>query len=150
MNQPTLLYVADPMCSWCWGFWPVIESMQERFSELPVAVILGGLAPGAQAPMDERAKSVVREHWDHVHEATGQPFDYEFFNREGFSYTTEPPSRAVVAARRLDEDSAIRFFAHLQAAFYRDNQDVTDPEVLCDQAENFGFERHEFRPSPRQ
>jgi len=109
-----------------------------------MALILGGLAPGTREPMDDRAKAVVREHWDHVHEASGQPFDYAFFDREGFTYTTEPPSRAVVTARRLDKEKAIPFLAHLHAAFYRDNQDVTDPEILCDQAASFGFEREEF------
>lgn len=109
-----------------------------------MALILGGLAPGTPEPMDDRAKAVVREHWDHVHEASGQPFDYAFFDREGFTYTTEPPSRAVVTARRLDKDKAIPFLAHLHAAFYRDNQDVTDSETLCELATSFGFEREEF------
>lgn len=145
MPQHTLLYVADPMCSWCWGFWPVMESVHERFgSRAPVSVIMGGLAPGAAEPMDDRAKAVVREHWDHVHEASGQPFDYAFFDRKGFSYTSEPSSRAVVTARQLDTEKAIPFLAHLHAAFYRDNQDVTDSEVLCNQAVSFGFEREEF------
>ena len=27
------LYVADPMCSWCWGFSPVIDKIDETFGE---------------------------------------------------------------------------------------------------------------------
>src|SRR3990167_5669901 len=28
--QARLLYVMDPMCSWCWGFAPVLESLAEQ------------------------------------------------------------------------------------------------------------------------
>ena len=29
----TLYYVADPMCSWCWGFQPVLEKVKEAVPE---------------------------------------------------------------------------------------------------------------------
>lgn len=144
-HGPSLVYVADPMCSWCWGFYPVVESISERFgARAPISVLLGGLAPGTANTMDEQAKVTVREHWDHVHEATGQPFDYAFFDREQFTYDTEPPSRAVVTARRLRPDSAVPFLAHVHAAFYRDNRDVTAPDTLWELAAEFGFDRDEF------
>ena len=145
MAEQSLVYVADPMCSWCWGFSPVIASVVTRFGEqAPVTLILGGLAPGASRLMDDANKAMVREHWDHVHEATGQPFDYGFFEREDFVYDTEPPCRAVVVARRLAPERAVIFLNHLHAAFYRDNRNVTDAKTLCDLASGFGFDRDTF------
>jgi len=47
MADPHLIYFADPMCSWCWGFAPVIAQVRERYGEaLPVRLVLGGLRPG--------------------------------------------------------------------------------------------------------
>ena len=41
------LYIADPMCSWCYGFAPVIEALAARFAgRLPVRVMMGGLRAG--------------------------------------------------------------------------------------------------------
>ena len=28
MDEPHLIYFADPMCSWCYGFSPVIEDIR--------------------------------------------------------------------------------------------------------------------------
>ena len=43
MNQQ-LIYFADPMCSWCWGFSPAMEAVTAKYGDqLPVRLILGGL-----------------------------------------------------------------------------------------------------------
>ena len=40
--QRHLVYFADPMCSWCWGFEPVISGLVDHFGErLPVTLIIG-------------------------------------------------------------------------------------------------------------
>ena len=45
--QKELIYFVDPMCSWCWGFSPVILSISQAFAgRVPVRVVLGGLFPG--------------------------------------------------------------------------------------------------------
>jgi putative protein-disulfide isomerase len=133
VTGPHLIYFADPMCSWCWGFSPVIEAVRERFgSDLPIRLIMGGLRPGTTKPMDEAAKHTIREHWEHVHEASGQPFDYSFFKREGFVYDTEPAAKAVVVVRRSSMDQALDLLKQLHLAFYAHNRDVTDESVLAD------------------
>ncbi len=133
------------MCSWCWGFSPVASAIAERYGErVTLAVIVGGLSPDTRTPMNDAAKATVREHWDHVNEATGQPFDYAFMERERFVYNTEPPCRAVVTARQLDPGTVLPFLAHLHAAFYRDNRDVTDEATLAEIAGEFGFDRQQF------
>ena len=89
-----LLYIADPMCSWCWGFSPVIELVRKNFeNQLPMQVLMGGLRPGTNEPMGDSMKNEIKEHWKHVHQATGQPFDYSFFDRKGFVYDTEPAAQ---------------------------------------------------------
>jgi putative protein-disulfide isomerase len=32
--------------------------------------------------MNEAAKRTTREHWEHVREESGQPFDFTFFERD--------------------------------------------------------------------
>lgn len=140
-----LVYLADPMCSWCWGFSPVIEAIRERYSEgLPARLVMGGLRPGTRAPMDEAAKASTRSHWEHVHAASGQPFDFGFFARERFVYNTEPASRAVVLARRSGQACGFAYLRRVHKAFYAEGRDVTDPGVLADLAGELGFERQVF------
>jgi len=140
-----LIYFADPMCSWCWGFSPVIDTIQKTHGEdLPVLLVLGGLQPGNTIPLNDKTKASIREHWQHVHERSAQPFDHSFFDREGFIYDTEPPSRAIVALHSLAENISLAALKSLHQAFYAHNRDVTNAEVLADIARELGQDRTAF------
>ena len=53
--------------------------------------------------------------------------------------------RATVTAREMDGNGvALNFFSHLQSAFYAENQDVTQEDVLVDLATDFGLDKTEF------
>lgn len=134
-----LVYFADPMCSWCWGFAPVIDGLARHFGErLPIALMMGGLRPGTRKAMTDKDKAYVRGHWEHVHKASGQPFDFSFFERDGFVYDTEPAARAVVAMRRIDPERTIPYFTRIQRAFYAEGRDVTDATTLAEIAGECG------------
>ena len=140
-----MIYFADPMCSWCWGFAPVIKAAQDRYDgRLPIRLIVGGLRPGTTEPLDEKGKQSIQEHWRHVEELAGQPFDHGFFDRDGFVYDTEPACRAVVAARRVSAEAALPMLRRLHQAFYAENQDVTDRATLATLAEEIGLPRDRF------
>jgi putative protein-disulfide isomerase len=143
--QTRLVYFADPMCSWCYGFSPVIAALAERFEDrLPLDVVLGGLRAGNTEPMRDKDKALIREHWTRVGQMTGQPFDMSFFDREGFVYDTEPACRAVVTARRLLPRMALPFMARIQQAFYAENRDMTAVREISQVAEEAGFDRGDF------
>lgn len=145
MVEPHLIYFADPMCSWCYGFSPVIDRVREAYGRaLPIRVIMGGLRPGTDTPMTPKAKTDIAGHWHHVHEASGLPFDPAVLHREGFIYDTDPAARAVVVVRRQGEELALRYLAAAQRAFYAENRDVTSGEVLGDLAADFGLDRDAF------
>ncbi len=130
-NQKQLLYFADPMCSWCWGFAPVIKALAERHGDdIPIQIFMGGLRAGNTKSMTQQDKDEIRTHWEHVHERTGQPFNFDFFAREGFIYDTEPACRAVVTARSFHSSIALRLLERLHKAFYVEGQDVTDRDTL--------------------
>ena len=133
------------MCSWCWGFSPVIEAITRRFGEnLPVRLVLGGLRPGNTSAMTAADRADIRQHWEHVHKASGQLFDFRFFEREAFVYDTEPASRAVVIFRRQGMTSGLAALARIQRAFYAENRDVTATAVLTELAMELGIDKAGF------
>ena len=145
MAQRQLIYFADPMCSWCWGFSPVIERIAAKYGdELPITVVLGGLRAGNTIPMDQAMKDDIQSHWRHVSERTGQPFDHSFFDRDGFVYDTGPACRAVVAARRAQPGCELAFLKTLHEAFYKEAIDLTDGSKLMQIARDFGFAGEQF------
>ena len=123
----------------------MIEEIERGFGEsLPIRLVMGGLRPGTREPMTETAKAEMRSHWDHVHEASGQPFDYAFFEREGFVYDTEPSARAVVVLRREGAAAGLAALRSIQAAFYAENRDVAQGEQLAVIAGELGHDVDAF------
>ncbi len=146
MTDVRLIYFSDPMCSWCWGFSPVVEAIVARYGEsLPIRLIMGGLRPGTTTPMGETARRELRGHWAQVTEASGQPFGDSVVDRSGFVYDTDPCARAVVAARRVGPPTGFAYLRAAHQAFYLDGRDVTKAEVLSDIAAELGLERAAFR-----
>ncbi|MCP5366340.1 MAG: DsbA family protein [Hyphomicrobiales bacterium] len=145
MDDKEIIFVGDPMCSWCWGFSPALEGMAEMArGRARLTVVTGGLRAGETRAMDDRSKEYVRHHWEEVHKASGQPFDFTFFERDGFVYDTEPACRAVVILRTASPEAAVPYFVALHRAFYAEGRDVTDGGVLADLAAPFGLPRDTF------
>ena len=145
MSEHRFVYFADPMCSWCYGFSPVISALAERFEgRMELQLVMGGLRAGNTAPMRQQDKDYIREAWTRVGAASGQAFDFSFFDREGFVYDTEPACRAVVTARRLLPRLALPFMARIAQAFYAENRDMTSSEEIAGVAEEAGFDRQQF------
>lgn len=139
------LYFADPMCSWCYGFGPVVAQMVTRFEgRLGLRVVMGGLRSGNTQPMRDKDTEYIRGAWKQVHEASGRPFNPAFFDRASFTYDTEPGCRAVVAMRRLASQNTLPFLDRVSAAFYAGNRDVTDEAVLADIGAEAGLDREAF------
>ena len=137
------VYVGDPMCSWCWGFAPVLEHLSEHY-EIPVRVVCGGLRPGPSAEPIENIRDSLAHHWHQVAERSGQPFDHAALERDGWIYDTELPCTAVVVMRRMSEPETLEFFVRLQRAFYAEKIDVTDPEAYPQLLEGFSVDTSEF------
>jgi putative protein-disulfide isomerase len=140
-----LIYVMDPMCSWCWGFAPVMTALAGQAAERGVSLELrvGGLRRECVV-MDQAGRQRTLSYWQAVHSATGQPFNLAQGLPEALVYDTEPACRALVAARGLDEARVWSLSLLIQQAFYQHGQDVTQPSVLVDLAEAAGLSRSEF------
>lgn len=138
-----LIYVGDPMCSWCWGFAPEIESLAESY---PIEIVVGGLRPGPSAQaLDDRMADFLRTHWVEIRERTGQPFDISFLDgRDGWLYDTEPAAIAVTQMRETNEHTTLNYFTSVQHAFYAEGRDVTDFAVLASIAASFGEDEEAF------
>lgn len=146
-EQPSaLIYVGDPMCSWCWGFAPTLGRLRKTFGgSIPTLLLLGGLRADEQArPLDDELAGFLERSWAQVASASGQAFRTDLLSRRDFRYDTGPACRAVILARTLGTGREFEYYDRIQAAFYLRNEDVTDTTVLSGIAASLGFDRAEF------
>jgi putative protein-disulfide isomerase len=139
-----LVYIADPMCSWCYGFGPELAKLLARHPDAALDLVMGGLRPFNTQPTTPEFRGMLVEHWRHVSTASGLPFSESALDRPGFVYDTEPACRAVVTARGIDSARALAYMKAVQLAFYRDRRDVTNADELADIAAECGFDRDTF------
>jgi len=127
-----LIFILDPMCSWCWGFHPVIESLRKNHSEhYTFSLVMGGLRTSGQMPWDAQSKSYLKSAWDAVTKTTQQPFNPKLLNLTHFDYNTYPACKAVITIRELyGVEAAFTYFEAIQKAFYTQAADITTLETL--------------------
>jgi putative protein-disulfide isomerase len=145
-NQKELIYVGDPMCSWCYGFAPIKTRIEEQAAgRAAVKLLVGGLHIDWTEPQDEARKKFLREHWLEIGQRSGQPFMFDILDRDDFVYNTEASCRAAVTVREMKgQKAALKFFTYLQSAFYADNADITQGDILIDLAGRFGLDKDAF------
>ncbi|MEM7513468.1 MAG: DsbA family protein [Bacteroidota bacterium] len=144
----TVIYVGDPMCSWCWGITEHLKSFRKSLKQqgIKFEILMGGLRPGGGDPWNDKMKNFLKHHWEEVNKRSGQPFGYGLFEKESFNYDTEPACRAVVTSRNfLEADQVNDFYEEVQRKFYVDSQDPNETEFYRSICEMFEIDFEEFK-----
>jgi len=140
-----IIYVGDPMCSWCWGFSPVLQKIADQYGKTaPMRLVVGGLHAFDTDPMNDEYKARIKHHWEQVAEATGQPFNYAFFERDGFVLDTEPACRATVVVRNIKPDALLSFYERIHKGYYVEDTDTTTLETFVEYADKEGIDTAAF------
>lgn len=139
-----LIYIGDPMCSWCYGFAPELETLLKELPEgESFEVITGGLRPYGKETMGE-LKNFLTHHWEDVHKRSGQEFNYGILDSSKVFYDTEPSCRAVITMRNMQPNKEFDYFKSVQKGFYYHNYHPGKTETFASQAEEMGIDRQKF------
>lgn len=142
--QNKLIYVGDPMCSWCYGFAPQLDKLVAKYkSDFELELVTGGLRPYNQQSIND-LKEFLTEHWQEVNKRTDQPFSYNILDRTEWQYDTEPACRAVVVVRAMNATKEFEFFNKIQEAFYYQNKYLGAVESYYPILETLGLDKDIF------
>ena len=141
-----LIYVHDPMCSWCFGFSKVYQQLTEQLPENVALIrLLGGLAPDTDEIMPESTRQMVQQNWRRIEQhIPGVEFNYDFWTKCQPRRTTYPACRAVIAAREQGDEYDISMTRQIQQAYYRQARNPSDNETLIELAGEIGLDQERF------
>ncbi len=144
-----LIYVHDPMCSWCWGFEPVRQKLFNAVADgFEIRRLVGGLAPDSQEPMPMAMQSGLQQTWQRIEQVIpGTSFNYDFWRDCAPRRSTYPSNRAVIAARQQGDRFDEAMTARIQQAYYQEARNPSDDETLIELAEDIGLEVDAFTGS---
>ncbi len=145
--MPTLYYVHDPMCSWCYAFAPTWREIEAAIGgSVAVQYVLGGLAPDSDQPMPEDLRAYLQNTWRRIEAVVpGTEFNFDFWTRCQPRRSTYPACRAVLAAKHFDAGHEKRMIERIQHAYYREARNPADTETLCELAGEIGIDVPAFR-----
>ncbi len=141
-----LIYVHDPMCSWCWAFRPSLEQLVSRLPDnLKLYSMVGGLAPDTTDPMPEAMRRHLSGIWRVIErEVPGTRFNHDFWKACTPRRSTFPACRAVIAARNQGESWDRSMTLGIQKAYYLEARNPSDDTVLIDVAGSVGLDVERF------
>lgn len=144
--KPVLYYVHDPMCSWCWGFQPVLHQLLAALpAPLPVQRVLGGLAPDSDQPMPADMRAYLEDTWRRIERAIpGTEFNFDFWTSCEPRRSTYPACRAVIAARLQGEAFDVDMTRAIQEAYYTAARNPSDDSTLISLAGEIGLDAAQF------
>lgn len=142
----TLYYIHDPMCSWCWGFDPVLTDLLASLPEtIRVQRLLGGLAPDTDQPMPKAMRAYIENTWKKIqHEVPGIQFNFEFWKVCTPRRSTYPACRAVIASRKWGGQYDNKMTHAIQRAYYVEARNPSENSTLIELAGEIGLNRSEF------
>lgn len=147
LEQPTLFYIGDPMCSWCYGMSDILKDTQEYCAKngIKFQTIVAGLRASGQVLWDKRFKGFLKEEWTNISNRTGKKFSFEILDLLNFDYDTTPACKAVLISKILSFNNSkivLEFFSKIQEKFYANSQDTKKLEfykLICEDL-NLDFE----------
>ena len=143
----TLIYIHDPMCSWCWGFEPVRKLLFEAVAkQLTIQRLVGGLAPDSNEPMPQEMSAYLQQTWQRIEKTIpGIRFNYDFWSKNTPRRSTYPANRAVIAARQQGEEFDELMTTGIQQAYYQKAKNPSDNQTLFDAAADIGLDVQRFK-----
>ncbi|MCU7853359.1 MAG: DsbA family protein [Candidatus Thiodiazotropha sp. (ex Monitilora ramsayi)] len=142
-----LIYIHDPMCSWCWAFRPVLNNLLEQLPEdMTYSRLLGGLAPDTDQPMPEKMRNTLQATWRRIQKKLPDtPFNFDFWTLNIPRRSTYPACRAVLSARALDASKEDAMTLAIQQAYYLHARNPSDDATLIDLADEIGLNGTAFQ-----
>lgn len=145
MNTPTLHYIFDPLCGWCYAASSLVTAAREQVA---IRLHAGGMMIGAQRqPVTPQLREFVLAHDQRIAQVSEQPFGEGYRNGllhdAGAVMDSEPPITAILAAEVV-AGRGLDFLQRAQRAHYVEGRRLAEYPVLAELAADIGLDRAAF------
>lgn len=149
MIKDTIYYVYDPLCSWCYGFSPVIKKTKAIYKDqFNFEVISGGMQTGERKQPVSAIRDYLKGAYKDVTKRTGVEFGDKFMKvlEEGERMLDSiPPSIALSIVKDLKPEQALDFATSIQKAIYYDGFDWNSVDAYLPYIKDYDLDPEDFR-----
>ena len=134
---PTLKFVVDPMCPWCWAMAPHIEATLKNFDgRVAFDLAVGGINIRTMKPLRKSGLKRLQALWRRVTAVTGQHFSHRL--PAEMIYNSQLPCLAVEAMRTLMRAPPFAYLHYLQRLLFVDGVNIHNLDVVLEACDELG------------
>ena len=138
-----LYYLHDPMCSWCWGYRPIWDALQQKLpAAIEVEYVAGGLAPDSNISMPLAQQQMIQNHWYTIENKLGTKFNHAFWTENTPRRSTYNACRAAIAAHKQVAQKAM--VDAIQQGYYLRALNPSNVDVLVGLAKELSQQQQSF------
>lgn len=149
--QPTVIYIYDALCGWCYGFSPVMRQLEEAYKDKAAFTVLsGGMVPPEHAQPIAAKAGYIAQAYKTVEEYTGVQFGEAYlqhiFHPDGSPWVEESltPATALCLLKAGDARGAVSFASLIQRLHMVEGKDLSDGETYRPLAESQNLDVDDF------
>ena len=147
-SAPTLFYIGDPMCSWCYGMSNILKEVEDYCfkNNIRFEIILAGLRAGGGDYWNKEFKAFLKEEWTKISKICSKNFSFDLLELDYFNYDTGPACKAVFIVKELKKDSkfVLEFFSLVQEKFYSRSKNPKELEFYREICEKLDLSFEDF------
>ena len=148
---PLIIYCYDAYCGWCYGFSPVIKSLNKKYNtHFDFETISGGMIPIESTQHISKIAPFILDAYKSVEETTGIKFGEDYLwqiknpDLSDWYPNSEMPAIAMAIFKDIYPRNTIEFAADLQFSLYEEGRDLTDPEAYRHLLVKYDMSEDEF------
>ena len=129
--NPKIIFVTDPMCSWCWGMADSIKEIHEKYKDkIELDLMLGGTNTESIDFMGDYGKKFLLQLWQEIHETTGKEFGFKL--PKSYVHNSLLPCLAIELLKVEDLNKAFGLLYELQSLFFLKGLNINDMSLLLE------------------
>lgn len=147
-KKPSIIYVYDAICGWCYGFSPVMKSLFENYADkFDFEVLSGGMMMGEREGTINDVAPYIKTAYKDVENTTGVRFGEAFLaelQKGDLFLSSEKPAIALAVFKSYFPEKAILFAHDLQSAIYVHGLDLSKDDSYIHLAEKYQIPVQDF------
>jgi len=149
--SPTVLYIQDALCGWCFGFSPVMEKLHANYAQvIDFTTLSGGMVPPEHKQPIAAKAAFISGAYKTVEEYTGVKFGEAYlhyvFHPEESPWVEESltPATALCLLKAAQKADTIHFTATIQKLHMVEGKDLSDGETYRPLVEGLNLDADDF------
>ncbi|KAA3440216.1 DsbA family protein [Rufibacter hautae] len=149
-TKPTLFYISDALCGWCFAMGPQIEKLQAAYADkFHFEVLSGGMILGDRVGPIGNMANYIRQAMPRLNEITGvqmgEAYFTEVLDKGTYISNSEPPAIALSIFKELHPNKQVKYAKAIQDLQFKEGKDFNEVETYLPLAAEAGLSEEQFR-----